>query len=236
MRALLIILLSLLMIVGCDENERMTFVGKPGVYFGDYKNTDTIRYSFRMTSYDKDTLMFNVKLVGEPLSVVQNYCLMIESASTAKAGVHYEELPIAVNFPLNATEMQLPLVLCDNDKSLDNSSVFLKIQLAASDGIGLGFVDKTILNVVITNMLIKPDYWDKNFVDWFGEYSEVKHEKCIELMGHDFPLTYEEVKYWNSDVINLDYWMFWGRKMADYFVKHPTKDEHGDYIEPWEPA
>ena len=92
------------------------------------------------------------------------------------------------------------------------------------------------LNVSITNMLIKPEYWDKNFIDWFGEYSKVKHEKFIEMAGHDFPLTYEEAVYWNSDKINLAYWQFAGRKLADYFVKNPTKDEHGNLIDPWEPA
>ena len=105
--------------------------------------------------------------------------------------------------------------------------MFLGIHLAPSEDIEIGFPGRTILNVSITNMLIKPEYWDKNFIDWFGEYSKVKH---------DFPLTYEEAVYWNSDKINLAYWQFAGRKLADYFVKNPTKDEHGNLIDPWEPA
>ena len=83
-------------------------------------------------------------------------------------------------------------------------------------------------------MLIKPEYWDKNFIDWFGEYSKVKHEKCIEQMGHDFPLTYEEAEDYNE--LGLQYWMLEGRELVDYFVKNPTRDENGNWIEPWEPA
>ena len=230
------ILVSLLLLLACEENDRMAYVGKPGVYFENYKNEDTIKYSFNMTSFEKDTLLIDVKLMGVPLTKEQSFCLKIDPTSTAKEGIHYVKLPERVTFPIGKGSMQLPLILCDEDPALDESSVFLGIHLAPSEDIEIGFPGRAILNVSITNMLIKPEYWDKNFIDWFGEYSKVKHEKFIEMAGHDFPLTYEEAVYWNSDKINLAYWQFAGRKLADYFVKNPTKDEHGNLIDPWEPA
>ena len=228
--------LFLFLLFGCEENDRMTFVGKPGVYFEDYKNEDTIKYSFNMTPYDKDTLWIGIKLMGVPLSESQSFRLDVTSASTAVAGVHYEEFPAVIDFPLYAVDMQLPLILTDKDESLDASSVFLQLKLRASENMDIGFPGNTVLNVSITNMLVKPEYWNNNFVSWFGEYSKVKHEKCIEMMGHDFPLTYEEAYYWQSETANLNYWMFMGRKLADYFAKTPTRDENGNWISVWEPA
>lgn len=233
MRYILICFVSFLLL-SCTENDRMTFVGKPGVYFEDYNNDDTIKYSFNMTPYDKDTLLIDVKLMGPPVTGKESFRLEVLPTSTAKAGVHYVELPTLIDFPIQTVTMQLPIVLCDGDEALNSSTVFLQLQLQPTDAMDLGFPDNTLLNISITNMLIKPEYWDKNFIDWFGEYSKVKHEKCIELMGHDFPLTYEEASSWNE--LGLKYWMLQGRKLVDYFVKNPTRDENGNWIEPWEPA
>ena len=169
------ILVSLLLLLACEENDRMAYVGKPGVYFENYKNEDTIKYSFNMTSFEKDTLLIDVELMGVPLTKEQSFCLKIDPTSTAKEGIHYVKLPERVTFPIGKGSMQLPLILCDEDPTLDESSVFLGIHLAPSEDIEIGFPGRTILNVSITNMLIKPEYWDKNFIDWFGEYSKVKH-------------------------------------------------------------
>ena len=221
------ILVSLLLLLACEENDRMAYVGKPGVYFENYKNEDTIKYSFNMTSFEKDTLLIDVKLMGVPLTKEQSFCLKIDPTSTAKEGIHYVKLPERVTFPIGKGSMQLPLILCDEDPTLDESSVFLGIHLAPSEDIEIGFPGRTILNVSITNMLIKPEYWDKNFIDWFGEYSKVKHEKFIEMAGHDFPLTYEEAVYWNSDKINLAYWQFAGRKVSEIYGKDRRGKESG---------
>ncbi len=236
MRAIICVVLLSVMLFACNENEYMAYTGKSGVYFTKYKNTDTIKYSFHMTPDDKDTLLIDVKLMGKPVIGEQSYQLEIDSRSTAKEGIHYEKIPEFVVFPEHEVEMRLPIVLCDKDPSLDSHSDFLCVKLVSSSDLELGFPNNTILNIEISNQLIKPSYWNKNFIIWFGEYSKVKHEKCIEIMGHDFPLTYEEAAYWNSDKVNLYYWMFVGRKVADYFVKHPTEDEFGNMIDPWEPA
>ena len=58
----------LILLLGCEENDRMTFVGKPAVYFEDYRYDDTIRYSFNMTPNDKDTLLIDIKLMGVPVA------------------------------------------------------------------------------------------------------------------------------------------------------------------------
>ena len=78
------ILVSLLLLLACEENDRMAYVGKPGVYFENYKNEDTIKYSFNMTSFEKDTLLIDVKLMGVPLTKEQSFCLKIDPTSTAK--------------------------------------------------------------------------------------------------------------------------------------------------------
>ena len=58
---------------------------------------------------------------------------------------------------------------------------------------------------MITNQLVKPAYWDMPLALYFGEYSKVKHQRCILLMGHDFPLTKEELIGWGG----LNYYSYW---------------------------
>lgn len=76
---------------------------------------------------------------------------------------------------------------------LDEATVMLELSLKATESLSLGYPDRVNMRLMITNQLVKPAYWDMPLALYFGEYSKVKHQRCILLMGHDFPLTKEGV-------------------------------------------
>ena len=88
---------------------------------------------------------------------------------------------------------------------------------------------------MVTNQLLKPAYWDVSPLPiYFGAYSQVKHLKCIEIMGHDFPLTQGELVNYGG-VQAYTYWMRAGRAVCNYYASHIEYDEKGNLITTWEP-
>ena len=83
------------------------------------------------------------------------------------------------------------------------------------------------MRLMITNQLVKPAYWDMPLALYFGEYSKVKHQRCILLMGHDFPLTKEELIGWGG-LNYYSYWMQQGRVVCEYYATHTEYDEDGN--------
>ena len=81
----------------------------------------------------------------------------------------------------------------------------LELSLKETESLSLGYPDRVNMRLMITNQLVKPAYWDMPLALYFGEYSKVKHQRCILLMGHDFPLTKEELIGWGG----LNYYSYW---------------------------
>ncbi|MFR7875001.1 MAG: DUF4843 domain-containing protein [Butyricimonas paravirosa] len=96
----------------------------------------------------------------------------------------------------------------------------------------VAYEDKSRVYVRITNKLVKPSYWEDLLIIYFGEYSQVKHEKCIEVMGHDFPLTMDEIATFPG---SYRYFMTQGRTVCYYYATHNEVDENGKKIEVWDP-
>ena len=117
---------------------------------------------------------------------------------------------------------------------LDDKIVTLALTLEPDDGLTLAYTDRVHVRILITNQLIRPSYWDMPLSLYFGPYSKAKHQKCIEIMGHDFPLKEEDLMDYNG-VSGYSYWMRAGRQVCNYYATHTEYDENGDLIAPWDP-
>ena len=68
MKYLYTIVMAMLVLASCSENERMVYTDTPGIYFPDYVvGADSLVYSFRMKDTDRDTIQIHVKLLGDLL-------------------------------------------------------------------------------------------------------------------------------------------------------------------------
>ena len=235
MRHLFFILIGILLLASCQENERMVYGEKPAVYFPDYETgADSLQYSFRIKAQDRDTIYISVKLLGDLLDAPASYRVVALDNSTAIAGEHYEELPESFEFKENTSVEEFPVIVTNPGEEMDTTTVTLELALEATEDLDLGYPDQVKMRLMITNQLIKPSYWDMPLSLYFGEYSQVKHQQCILIMGHDFPLTDDELLDWGG-LSGYNYWMQQGRAVCEYYATHTVYDENGNLITVWNP-
>ena len=235
MRYLYLFVVGFLILASCQENEHMVYTEKPAVYFPNYvTGADSMLYSFRIKGCDIDTINLNVKLLGALLDEPGKYEVKVSDNSTAVAGKHYVALPEVFEFGADVSTTSFPVVLLKPGAELDDSFVTLELFLVATDDLDTGYPDHLRVRLIMTNELIKPSYWDDLLNLYFGEYSVVKHQQCILIMGHDFPLTKNECSGW-GDLNNYSYWMQQGRVVCEYYATHTVYDENGNLITVWNP-
>ncbi len=229
------ILMICLILGACSKNERLIYTDMPGVYFPDYTlDADSLVYSFRMKMQDVDTLYINVKLLGDLLKESGEYGVKVLPSSTAIEGKHYVAFPKTFTYAANQSMTSFPVIVLKPGKELDDKMVTLDLSLEATNTLALGYPNRLKMRLMITNQLVKPSYWAMPLSLYFGEYSQVKHQRCIMIMGHDFPLTESELLDWGG-LSAYSYWMQQGRAVCEYYATHTEYDENGNLITVWNP-
>ena len=90
-----------------------------------------------------------------------------------------------------------------------------------SDDLELGLTARTTVQVIISNVLTRPYYWEDMYMDYvFGPYSRVKHEYCIRKLGWISHKTLDEYRN------NYEAWKAYGKYMDNFFYEnYPILDE-----------
>lgn len=222
---LMVILLSL-SLSSCKENERMVYNDKAGLYFGIIEGADSISFSFTMVKEDQDTLNLFVRLLGQPTNYDRKFKIKLNEGSTAIANKHFKALESEYTLEKNKVSVNVPIYIFKT-ADLETNIVSLDFSIVEDDVFSIGYLDKNRMRYFITNQLVKPSYWDSPLSLYFGEYSKVKHQVCVDIMGGDFPL--------KQDSANNQYYMRVGRTAAMYFALNEVYDENGRRIETWDP-
>lgn len=236
-----------LFLSSCKENEYEGFESEGSVYFQTNSINWTIvnagtNYSFAGKKIDKDTVWIQVNLLGTPVDYDRQFAIAENGDNTAIAGTHYEAFKNS--YILKAGEMttRVPIVIYNSD-DIKTKLVHLSFSLVPTKDLGLGLQGRTDFYIDITSFLNKPSYWDEPWdmyegtewegyyvicaADYWGPYSRVKHELCLELLGKDFP---DNLLTLLSD----EYWTAARSYMSQYFMEnYPVYDENGEIIEPW---
>lgn len=221
----LIISLYPLFLISCKENEQIVYNEKPAVYFKQKIDSDSINYSFTTTLENIDTVLLKVNLLGE-LKEDRYFKIKVNESSTAVEGSHYLALEEKYLIKAGEYSFDVPVYLIKND-NLDSETVSVITDLIADDNFDIGYNKYSKSRLFITNQVVKPTYWDDLLQLYFSVYSKKKHEICISLMGHDFPLTDRN--------IDFSYYMKMGRRAALYFTINEVEDENGNIINTWKP-
>lgn len=228
----MIFLCSLL--VGCQENEMNTFDHEGAVYFQLTSNwsdgVDSVVYSFAGKIIEQDTLWLQIDLMGEAVDYDRTLRLVVDAENTTAAeGIHYAALQPEYLLPAGAYQVLVPVVLYNKDPMLEERSFQLGMRLEPTSDLQLGLTTRTKVRVILTAMLMKPSYYENELVYYFGAYSKAKHEICIQVLGEDFPATYEEFS------AEWEYWTAAGTYMDNYFYEnYPIMDPETNMpIEPW---
>lgn len=249
MKAISIILsaVALLGAASCQENSYEGFSNKGAVYFqsneSNWTKVDTVvNYSFVGKTAEKDTVWLQVDLMGDPSTQDRHFRLAPAAGNEAQAGTDYEALK--TDYTLKAGEMttRVPIVVYRTE-ALSTHTVRLALTLVPTDELELGISGRTRMNIVMSDFLLEPTWWNTPYdpyvgteyegqyvmkaADYFGPYSRRKHELCIQELGQDFPEAITTLLY-------DEYWQAAMAHMSEYFAEHyPVLDENGEVIEPW---
>lgn len=232
----------------CKENSYEGFENKGAVYFQTNSENWTkidslVNYSFVGKPVDRDTVLLQVNLMGDPSGVDRKFKLAANKSETnAVEGQDY--LPLDEYYYIKKGEMtaKVPLVVCRTAR-MSEQPVTVSLRLEATDDLELGLFNRLAVRVVLTDILMEPVWWNTpcdpfvgtphegylmmKAADYYGPYSRRKHELCVQILGRDFP----------DDIMTFVYGEYWAAAMAymsEYFQEnYPVYDEIGNAIEPW---
>ena len=148
-----------------------------------------------------------------------------EANTTAKVGTHYETLQ--TEYTLKAGEMQIniPLKVMNIDPLLNNQAVQITICIDETDDFKLKFTKRSKARIIVSNMVMKPSYWDDYSLDFYvyPTFSKKLVELMIELTGRMLPEDPNDFDY--------DYWMNFSKILHQYLEEHfPVYDENGNIM------
>lgn len=147
------------------------------VYFHYPEAQDTVRfYSFGALPVDSQKYVMNipVRIAGVPQKHAQKFKLVVDTASTMKAGVHYKELNLEPVVPVDSVDAVVPVTLLRNALSPDKDTLKLILRLEPTSDLALKYPKANKVEIQVTNVLTPPPYW-QYFEVYFGAFERRKY-------------------------------------------------------------
>lgn len=147
------------------------------VYFHYPEAQDTVRfYSFGALPVDSQKYVMNipVRIAGVPQKHVQKFKLVVDTASTMKADVHYKALNLEPVIPVDSVDAVIPVTLLRNALSPDKDTLKLILRLEATSDLALKYPKSNKVEIQVTNVLTPPPYWIY-FESYFGPFERRKY-------------------------------------------------------------
>ena len=162
------------------------------VYFHYPQAEDTLRfYSFGALPVDTQQYVMNipVRIAGVPQKHAQKFKLVVDTASTMKAGVHYKDLNLNPEVPVDSVNAVVPVTLLRNALSPNKDTLKLILRLEPTSDLALKYPKANKVEIRVTNVIAAPYYW-QYYVDKFGLFERRKylmmlayyHSNEVELM------------------------------------------------------
>ena len=147
------------------------------VYFHYPEASDTLRfYSFGTLPVDSQKYVMNipVRIAGVPQKHAQKFKLVVDTASTMKADVHYKALNLEPVVPVDSVDAVVPVTLLRNALSPDKDTLKLILRLEPTSDLALKYPKSNKVEIQVTNVLTPPPYWIY-FESYFGPFERRKY-------------------------------------------------------------
>ncbi|WP_276481791.1 DUF4843 domain-containing protein [Paraflavitalea pollutisoli] len=171
-----------LALIACKKTPDFTYqAAKQNVYF-DLNPKDSVVFTFAYEpTLAKDTIYLPVKLNGLRSNGARQFGItVVDSNTTAKAGLHYEAFKNWYDLPADTGLFRLPVILLNTDPLLERESVKLTLQLRPGNGIDTAMNKLIKVKILLSNKLEKPSWWGT----WpLGAYSQTKHQLFMIATG-----------------------------------------------------
>lgn len=183
-------LFGIICFTACKKTVEQVYTSPDNIYFDfnnpeeDNERIDSIAYSFALyPEKGTDTVYLPVRITGMRKSIDRKFRVtVIDSATTAVAGVHYKAMEADYIMPADSGKMMVPVILYGTDATLLERSVRIKFRLVSSEDFVVTNHLYDTAKVIFSNRLEQPTWWNV----WAGElgaYSRVKHELFIRATG-----------------------------------------------------
>ena len=223
--------LACLSVTSCAENEFNGYEGESSVYFQLDPNKweyvgDSINFSFVGKKSDEATVNLQVNLMGNPADHDRVVRIHVDDAkTTAKVGTHYEALQN--EYTLKAGEMQvnIPVKVKNTDPALNEKSVQIGVALEETSEFALKFTNRCNARILVSNMVVKPSYWDEYYLEFYlgNPFSKKLVEIMLELIGRTLPDDPKDFDY--------SYWQNFAKILHVYLSdNYPVYDENGNLM------
>ncbi len=211
-------LLILTTLLGCEREYQLYNANLHAVRFT--ISPDSMVYSFCFyPDREIDTIALPVQILGfsEDRDRVVNIVADVEK-TTAVACEDYVLLPTII--PAKQVSDSVRVILKKTDK-LENQEICLVLRIIDSEDLEAGPTNS--YRIYFSDQLVKPMYWPGKF----GEYSTVKHQFCIDVLGmgdYCSDKDYQLVTYYLRRLTEALY------KYNNEHPDDPLKDENGKLI------
>ncbi|OQP58973.1 DUF4843 domain-containing protein [Niastella populi] len=174
----IILLAAVALMTACKKQQIDSFHGNENLYFdiGMAGFRDSVLYTFaKFPGKSKDTVFIPVRVAGNRIGDKdRTYSVkVIDTASTALPGIHYQPLQADYLFAAGYGIQRLPVVVYNTDTNLLKQAVTLKLEIVPGEDFNAELTKLITTRIVFSAKLEKPNWWDM----WLGGYySTVKHQ------------------------------------------------------------
>ncbi|OQP42826.1 hypothetical protein A4H97_11750 [Niastella yeongjuensis] len=170
----ILLLAAVVLITACQKKEIKGFQGTANIVFA-VNSQDSVLYTFALhPERTKDTVWVPVNISGERSDKDRAFSItIVDSATTAVVGKHFDALKDQYVIPANAGSMWLPIIIYNTDPLLEQRALNLVLRLVPTADFNTEIKDVSTVRVVFSNRFEKPAWW---FRTPGGPYSIVKHK------------------------------------------------------------
>ena len=196
----------------CTQDESFSFRGASGISF----ERASYRLAMGSLPYSVADTVIRIPLtaVGSASTSPRSYRLkVIDTATTAKAGVHFQPFSTDRILPAGATSDTLRINILRRNLNEDSFYV-LAIGISEKTELPPIIAELSKMQLVFDNRLDMPIWWPE-LAYWLGEYDKKKYQKFIEWNGS--PITQKEMNERKYEYLRIF------KKVKAYFEAHPQE-------------
>lgn len=194
---LYLVICTVLFLGACKKSEPTSFSATPQIYFYDAdaltgKVRDSVLISFARLGNDIKQTKVDIPLefIGKVSTSDRPFSVVVDrTKTTAVEGKHFVMVPESYMVIKGANKALLPIKIISTS-DLDNKTVQVVLKLQKNKNFDTDFhfvntdlntMDLSSYRILISNMLLKPSWWDGSSETYLGAFSRKKVELIFDV-------------------------------------------------------
>jgi hypothetical protein len=189
-RNIFYVLVVVAVLFGCKKDQLLTYGSRDNIYLN-YKDKDgnqdtsVLTYSFAYNpTLAQDTIWVPVIISGQRSKSERKFAItVVDTATTAKAGLHYEALKPSYIMPADSGTVKVPVIIKNSDPELANKSVMLTILVSGGQDFDSSLPASLRTRSILYSARLEQPAWWIYWMGNLGTYSRIKHQLFLISSG-----------------------------------------------------